>query len=38
MAANPKDLPQHYYSMDEYFALEHAGDARFEYWDGDIFA
>ncbi len=37
MAANPKDLPQHYYSLDEYFALEHAGDARFEYWDGDIF-
>jgi len=37
MSVNPKDLPQHYYSLDEYFALEHAGDARFEYWDGDIF-
>jgi hypothetical protein len=23
--------------LDEYFALEHAGDARYEYWDGDIF-
>ncbi len=37
MAVNPQDLPQHYYTLDEYFALEHAGDARFEYWDGDIF-
>ena len=38
MVTNPKDMPpQHYYSLDEYFALEHAGDARFEYWDGDIF-
>jgi len=36
MAANPKDLPRHYFSLDEYFALEHAGDARYEYWDGDI--
>jgi Uma2 family endonuclease len=36
MATNPKDVPRHYYSLDEYFALEHAGDARFEYWDGDI--
>lgn len=37
MATIRKDLPQHYYSLDEYFALEHAGDARYEYWDGDIF-
>jgi Uma2 family endonuclease len=38
MAANPKDVPPyHYYSLDEYFALEQASDARFEYWDGDIF-
>jgi Uma2 family endonuclease len=29
-------VPRPYYSMDEYFALEHAGDARYEYWDGDI--
>jgi Uma2 family endonuclease len=36
MAANPKDVPQHYYSLEEYFALEDASDARFEYWDGDI--
>ena len=37
MAANPNDAPRHYYSLDEYFALEQASDARFEYWDGDIF-
>ncbi|HZS49011.1 MAG TPA: Uma2 family endonuclease [Blastocatellia bacterium] len=36
MAANPNETPRHYYSLDEYFALEHAGDARYEYWDGDI--
>ena len=36
MAANPQDLSQHYFSLDEYFALEAASDARFEYWDGDI--
>lgn len=36
MATNPKDVRQNYYSLDEYFALEHAGDARYEYWDGDI--
>jgi Uma2 family endonuclease len=35
MVANPKG-PRHFYSLDEYFALEHAGDARYEYWDGDI--
>ncbi len=32
MSANPK----HFYSLDEYFALEHANTTRFEYWDGDI--
>jgi Uma2 family endonuclease len=37
MATNPKDVPYHYYSLNEYFALEQASDARFEYWDGDIF-
>jgi Uma2 family endonuclease len=37
MAANPSDPPRHFYSLDEYFALEHAGDARYEYWDGEIF-
>lgn len=36
MVTNPKDAPRPYYSLDEYFALEHAGDARYEYWDGDI--
>jgi Uma2 family endonuclease len=36
MATNPKDMPQHYYSLEEYFALEDASDARFEYWDGEI--
>lgn len=29
-------VPRPYFSLDEYFALEHAGDARYEYWDGDI--
>ena len=36
MATNPRDVPQHYYSLEEYFALEQASDARFEYWDGEI--
>jgi Uma2 family endonuclease len=36
MAANPKDVPQHHYTLEEYFALEDVSDARFEYWDGDI--
>jgi Uma2 family endonuclease len=36
MAANPSDKPRHFFTLDEYFALEHAGDARYEYWDGDI--
>lgn len=35
MAANP-ELPRHFFTLDEYFALEHAGDARYKYWDGDI--
>lgn len=38
MATNPKDVPRHYYSLEEYFALEKASDARFEYWDGEIVA
>ncbi len=37
MATNPTDVRQTYYSLAEYFALEHAGDARYEYWDGDIY-
>ena len=36
MVADLKDVPRPYYTLDEYFALEHAGDARYEYWDGDI--
>ena len=36
MATNPIDVPRHYYSLDEYFALERESDARFEYWDGDV--
>lgn len=36
MATNPRDVPRHYYSLTEYFALEQASDARFEYWDGEI--
>jgi Uma2 family endonuclease len=36
MATNPRDVPRHYYSLTEYFALERASDARFEYWDGEI--
>src|SRR5258706_13589950 len=36
MAANPDNLSTHFFSLDEYFALEHAGDARYEYWNGEI--
>ena len=36
LATNRKDIPQHYYSLDEYFALENAGHVRYEYWDGEI--
>ena len=36
MVANPKDVPGPFYSLDEYFALEQASDARYEYWNGDI--
>jgi Uma2 family endonuclease len=32
MSTNPTRL----YTLDEYFALEHAGAARYEYWDGEI--
>ena len=34
--ANLQNIPRHYYSLDEYFALEKASNARFEYWDGNI--
>jgi Uma2 family endonuclease len=36
MAANLKDLPRRHYTLEEYFALERVGEARYEYWDGDI--
>src|SRR5262245_25735926 len=36
MALNVNNLPRHHYTLEEYFALERVGDARFEYWDGDI--
>jgi Uma2 family endonuclease len=36
MAANLKDLPRHFHTLEEYFALEWIGDARYEYWDGEI--
>jgi Uma2 family endonuclease len=36
MAADPKDSPRHYYTIEEYFALERTGDGRYEYWDGEI--
>jgi Uma2 family endonuclease len=35
MAANVKNQT-HYYTLEEYFALEQASEARFEYWDGEI--
>jgi Uma2 family endonuclease len=36
MAVNPKDLLRHYYTLEEYFALERVGEARYEYWHGEI--
>ncbi len=36
MAANLKPFPHHSYTLEEYFALERVGEARYEYWDGDI--
>jgi hypothetical protein len=32
MAANLS----HHYTLEEYFALERVGEARYEYWDGEI--
>ncbi len=31
------DRKRHYHTLEEYFALEKVGDARYEYWDGEIF-
>jgi len=36
MARNLKQQPPHHYTIEEYFALEKAGDRRYEYWDGEI--
>jgi len=36
MAAHLRDSPRHHYTLEEYFALELVGEARYEYWDGDI--
>ena len=36
MAAHLQDLPRHFYTLEEYFAPERAGHARYEYWDGEI--
>ena len=36
MAASLRDLPRPYYRLEEYFALEQAGEARYEYWDGNV--
>ena len=36
MAVNLKELPLPFYTLDEYFALEGAGHARYEYWNGEI--
>lgn len=36
MAANPKEITWPYHTFEEYFAIEGAGHARYEYWDGHI--
>ena len=36
MVVSPKDIPRHYFTWEEYFALEKVGDGRYEYWDGEI--
>jgi Uma2 family endonuclease len=30
------DPTKHYWTIEEYFALEKASDRRYEYWDGEI--
>jgi Uma2 family endonuclease len=37
MAANARINTPHHYTLEEYFALEKVGDARYEYWDGELF-
>jgi Uma2 family endonuclease len=36
MAVNLKDLLRPHFTLEEYFALERASEARYEYWDGEI--
>lgn len=36
MARKLRDEPRHQYTLEEYYALEKAGDRRYEYWDGEI--
>ena len=36
MAANLREPYRHYYTIEEYFALEKASDRRYEYWNGDL--
>lgn len=36
MAANLKQRPQNFYTLEEYFALEKNGEKRYEYWEGEI--
>ncbi len=36
MVASLKDLPRPHYRLEEYFALERAGQARYEYWNGYV--
>ena len=36
MARNVRQEPPHYYTPEEYSALEGASDRRYEYWDGEI--
>ena len=37
MAASLRTSTPHHYTLEEYFALEKVGDARYEYWDGELF-
>jgi Uma2 family endonuclease len=30
--------PQRRYTLEEYFALEHASEAKYEYWQGEVYA
>jgi Uma2 family endonuclease len=36
MTVNLRNAAQHLYTLEEYFALERAGQARYEYWNGEI--